>query len=187
MKPCESQIESIALMAAGEVLPDPRASELQSHLARCTGCRLYAEQMTRLCGEHREAAGIHRQNGAELDSAILRRVASEIRDRPRTSRWLRPQFAALAVFIAFAGAWAWLQMDPIKSPAGTPLVQQPRPNPSGQPETTFTEPSLQSYRRAFARSPQVLEEMLASEAVALHTTGETPAHSGELLTFSHRE
>lgn len=189
MKPCEGRIESITLMVAGEKLPDREAAELQVHLDQCAGCRMHADKMARLCNEHREAADIHRQRGTELDSKTLRKVASEIRSRPETSRWLRPQFAALAMLIALAGGWLRLKMEPGRPPAGTgiQIVQQPPLNPSRQPEPLATEPSLQSYRRAFARSPQALDELLASQAVAVHTGHAASAPSEEPIKLSHRE
>lgn len=174
MRPCRKYKESLAL----SLVEGGLTGELKQHISECTECAAYAEELKRVCSDHRERA----TELPEVEAPM--RLRARVRDaivrgeydsccgfEIRASRWLI-QSAGIAAAAAIVVA---LVLRPSSNESQiTPTVAK-APSPGLSEEARLSEPTLAAYHRRLARSVEELEASLKEHGAV---TG------GELLKVS---
>jgi hypothetical protein len=146
MKPCRSFKKRIALSIV-EGKNDPAIHE---HLAQCSACRTYAEQLRLICAEH-----ANRATNLPPDNAPMRlhgKIRAALDDTGRRWDWIRPVAAG-----GLAALVVGLYLHGRPSPKPIPVVTMP------SPPRQLTELSYAAYRHHLSRSAEELEAELSRQ------------------------
>jgi hypothetical protein len=174
MRPCRKYKEPIALSLVEGALGD----DLKQHISECAECAGYAEELKRVCSEHRERA----TQLPEVEAPM--RLRARVRDAIVRGEYdsccgfeigvsLRRLLQGAGV-AATATVVALVVRFSSGEPPITPTVTEV-PAPGLSEEARLNEPTLAAYHRRLARSVEELEASLKEHGAV---TG------GELLKVS---
>jgi hypothetical protein len=161
MRPCRKYKEPIALSLVEGALGD----DLKQHISECAECAGYAEELKRVCSEHRERA----TQLPEVEAPMRLRACCGFEIGVSLRRLLQGAgVAATATVVALVVRFS------SGEPPITPTVTEV-PAPGLSEEARLNEPTLAAYHRRLARSVEELEASLKEHGAV---TG------GELLKVS---
>lgn len=168
MNPCSDRQKDIALLAAG-ALDANESRSLRQHLAHCSACHQYEEELSLLCREH--ASVPDRWPALASPETFHRRLVDRIKapettapltlPQPVFTRWLglrqRLALAGLAIGLVVIAALQF-RLEDVKP---NPIPATAKPDVARAKEAS---PSFLSYRLAANQSSAALDALLARNA-----------------------
>jgi hypothetical protein len=146
MKPCRPFKKRIALWA----VEGQNDAAVEKHLAQCTACRAYADEIRVVCAEHANRAAQLPQHDAPL--RLHGKIRAALDATGRRWSWIRPVAAG-----ALAALVVSLYLHGRPSPKPIPVVTMP------SPPRQLAEPSYAAYRYHLTRSAEELDAALSRQ------------------------
>lgn len=176
MKPCPEKLQ-IALLAMGHLEADA-AERLRAHIGCCAGCREYLKEIADVSELLEKAPPVAEvEAGSAFHEQLVRRIQADAQ---------QPRFSGIVDFISrfvaqhhvatVAAAFAAIVLVMVVSRKDEVQVAQRMPNPpsiaaAAHPQTQSAQ-TYSAYRHAASVSPEVLDELLAKQALKSMTSSE---------------